>query len=195
MPDFRLENEDREPDQRLIHAFEFYAKAAVGINWGTRFHPELIANLGRYRRYDYTSLRDLLRVIRNKRNHFREMPENLQGILGPLPSGFLRCAAGNCMLRSRLKGRFSATVSIISFMRKLGDVSVEFKLLKLNATELYMLILEKIPALQFLSLFECVWGHHGTSDCFAALQVFYATLSRSRPDRFRFCASICLWRS
>jgi hypothetical protein len=39
---------------------------------------ELIANLGRYRRYDYGAVRDLLRVIRNKRNHFREMPPGLQ---------------------------------------------------------------------------------------------------------------------
>ena len=31
-----------------------------------------------HRRYDYTSLRDLMRVVRNKRNHFREMPQQLQ---------------------------------------------------------------------------------------------------------------------
>ena len=41
---------------------------------------------------DYTSLRDLLRVIRNKRNHFREMPQSLQQLLVPMPSGFYRCA-------------------------------------------------------------------------------------------------------
>lgn len=47
-------------------------------NWGAVLPAELVANLGRYRRYDYTSLRDLLRVVRNKRNHFREMPPSLQ---------------------------------------------------------------------------------------------------------------------
>lgn len=51
---------------------------------------ELVANLGKYRRYDYRALRDLLRVVRNKRNHFREMPESLQQLLGPLPTGFYR---------------------------------------------------------------------------------------------------------
>ncbi len=33
-------------------------------NWGGSVEPQLVANLGRYRRYDYTSLRDLLRVVR-----------------------------------------------------------------------------------------------------------------------------------
>jgi serine/threonine-protein kinase/endoribonuclease IRE1 len=57
-------------------------------NWGARVDARLIANLGRYRRYDFTALRDLLRVVRNKRNHFREMPPDLQAELGPFPEGF-----------------------------------------------------------------------------------------------------------
>lgn len=40
----------------------------------------------------YTSLRDLLRVVRNKRTHFYEMPPETQAQMGPLPGGFLRCA-------------------------------------------------------------------------------------------------------
>lgn len=40
----------------------------------------------------YTSLRDLLRVVRNKRTHFYEMPPETQAQMGPLPDGFLRCA-------------------------------------------------------------------------------------------------------
>jgi serine/threonine-protein kinase/endoribonuclease IRE1 len=47
-------------------------------NWAKGIEADLVANLNRYRRYDFTSLRDLLRVIRNKRNHFREMPPSLQ---------------------------------------------------------------------------------------------------------------------
>ncbi len=56
--------------------------AAVALaplpNWGASLPAELVGNLGRYRRYDYTCVRDLLRVVRNKRNHFREMPPSLQ---------------------------------------------------------------------------------------------------------------------
>lgn len=47
----------------------------------------------------YTSLRDLLRVVRNKRTHFYEMPPETQAQMGPLPDGFLLCAlfgAVNC---------------------------------------------------------------------------------------------------
>ena len=57
-----------------------------------RFDGELIENLGRYRKYNQSSLRDLLRVIRNKHNHFRELPESLQAKLGPLPQGYFSCA-------------------------------------------------------------------------------------------------------
>ena len=89
---FRVENEDREPDPTLLNALESFSAAAVGSNWGAALDVELVANLGRYRRYDYTCLRDLLRVVRNKRNHFREMPESLQQLMGPLPNGYYRWA-------------------------------------------------------------------------------------------------------
>jgi serine/threonine-protein kinase/endoribonuclease IRE1 len=87
----RVEFEDREPDASLLNALEAVRSAAVGAtNWGAALDAALVANLGRYRRYDYTSLRDLLRVVRNKRNHFREMPEPLQRAMGPVPDGYLR---------------------------------------------------------------------------------------------------------
>jgi len=38
-------------------------------------------------RYNYNSLRDLLRAIRNKKNHFREMPLEVQELLGSVPEG------------------------------------------------------------------------------------------------------------
>lgn len=90
MSDRRVEFEDREPDPTLLLALESFAPAAVGSNWGAALDVELIANLGRYRRYDYTCLRDLLRVVRNKRNHFREMPEQLQQLMGPLTAGYYK---------------------------------------------------------------------------------------------------------
>lgn len=48
-----------------------------------------MSNLGHYRKYNFTSLKDLLRVIRNKHNHFREMPTELRELLSPQPDGFL----------------------------------------------------------------------------------------------------------
>ncbi|KAL0440473.1 UNVERIFIED_CONTAM: Serine/threonine-protein kinase/endoribonuclease IRE1a [Sesamum latifolium] len=47
-----------------------------------------INDIGRYRRYKFDSVRDLLRVIRNKLNHYRELSKEIQAILGPVPEGF-----------------------------------------------------------------------------------------------------------
>ncbi|BDA47514.1 probable serine/threonine-protein kinase/endoribonuclease IRE1 at C-terminar half [Coccomyxa sp. Obi] len=86
----RMENEDREEDQSLLAALEACSEEALGgRNWMARLDPDFLDNLGRYRKYRPDSLRDLLRVIRNKHNHFRELPDALQAKLGPLPDGFL----------------------------------------------------------------------------------------------------------
>lgn len=86
---FRVENEDRRDDKSLLWAFERCATQATGGNWGARLDPLLVSNLGQYRKYNFTSLKDLLRVIRNKHNHFREMPTELRELLSPQPDGFL----------------------------------------------------------------------------------------------------------
>ena len=81
-------------DQALLSALEASSGAAIGgTDWAEGMDGELLANLGRYRKYNSASLRDLLRVIRNKHNHFRELPEELQEKMGPLPQGYLRCAS------------------------------------------------------------------------------------------------------
>jgi len=46
--------------------------------WKDRIDGALLGNLGMYRRYNFRSVRDLLRVIRNKCNHYRELPEDVQ---------------------------------------------------------------------------------------------------------------------
>ena len=66
------------------------ADQVVGRSWDVRLDPELTEDAGRYRKYDFSSVRDLLRVVRNKRHHFHELPERVQGLMSPLPSGFLR---------------------------------------------------------------------------------------------------------
>ena len=78
-------------DQSLLQQLEAVSTEAVGsTDWTAALEPEVVANLGKYRKYSGSSLRDLLRVVRNKHNHFREMPAELQQKLGPLPEGFLR---------------------------------------------------------------------------------------------------------
>ncbi|EGG17970.1 putative protein serine/threonine kinase [Cavenderia fasciculata] len=57
--------------------------------WWGLLDQLFIDNIGRYRKYNGKSVRDLLRVIRNKFNHYRDLPQDVQQCLGDLPDGFL----------------------------------------------------------------------------------------------------------
>ena len=72
----RIELEDRETN--LMKALENTAQLAIGTKWDEKMEPAFIANIGWYRRYKYDSVRDLLRVMRNKLNHYRELPKEIQ---------------------------------------------------------------------------------------------------------------------
>jgi serine/threonine-protein kinase/endoribonuclease IRE1 len=71
----RIDKTD-EPD--FINAMESIAPLAFGGKWNEKLDPALIADLGKYRKYNFESVRDLLRVIRNKSGHYRELPRELQ---------------------------------------------------------------------------------------------------------------------
>ncbi|MCJ1278923.1 bifunctional endoribonuclease/protein kinase ire1 [Puttea exsequens] len=45
--------------------------------------------LGKQRKYKGDSVLDLLRALRNKRNHYEDMPEAVRARVGPLPAGYL----------------------------------------------------------------------------------------------------------
>mmetsp|Transcript_26611 Transcript_26611/g.59717 ORF Transcript_26611/g.59717 Transcript_26611/m.59717 type:complete len:521 (+) Transcript_26611:320-1882(+) len=83
----RLERE--EPDAAIVLAVETGAAGVIGTRWDRRLDALLLEDMGRYRKYDACSLRDLLRVIRNKRHHFHELSAELKGAMGALPHGFL----------------------------------------------------------------------------------------------------------
>lgn len=74
----RVELEDREAGSIVLGALESKACVALGGKWDEKMEDAFIANIGRYRRYKYNSVRDLLRVIRNKLNHYRELPGEIQ---------------------------------------------------------------------------------------------------------------------
>ncbi|KAG5529952.1 hypothetical protein RHGRI_030356 [Rhododendron griersonianum] len=84
----RVELEDREADSDLLKALESIAPLAIGTKWDEKMEPAFLNNIGKYRRYKFDSVRDLLRVMRNKLNHYRELPLKIQEILGPVPEGF-----------------------------------------------------------------------------------------------------------
>ncbi|CAA3022887.1 serine threonine- kinase endoribonuclease IRE1a isoform X2 [Olea europaea subsp. europaea] len=85
----RVELEDRDSDSELLKALESIGKVAFGGGkWDEKMDIIFINDIGRYRRYKFDSVRDLLRVIRNKLNHFRELSKEIQGLIGPVPEGF-----------------------------------------------------------------------------------------------------------
>lgn len=75
----RVELEDREENgSLLLKAIESTAPVTLAGKWDEKLEPTFLDNIGRYRRYKFDSVRDLLRVIRNKRNHYRELPAEVQ---------------------------------------------------------------------------------------------------------------------
>jgi serine/threonine-protein kinase/endoribonuclease IRE1 len=67
---------------------EQYCRAILNQPWDLALGTEFMANLGKYRKYDSLSIKDLLRVIRNKMHHYHELPDDLKKVVGPLPDGF-----------------------------------------------------------------------------------------------------------
>lgn len=84
----RVELEDRESRSELLNALESTATVALNGKWDEKMEAAFINNIGRYRRYKFDSVRDLLRVIRNKSHHYRELPEEIKELLGSHPEGF-----------------------------------------------------------------------------------------------------------
>lgn len=74
----RVELEDREDNSSVLGAMEAVGARALSGSWDEKLDSVLLENLGKYRRYNYWSVRDLLRVIRNKSNHYRELPQNVK---------------------------------------------------------------------------------------------------------------------
>ncbi|URE32844.1 ribonuclease 2-5A family protein, partial [Musa troglodytarum] len=74
----RVELEDRGNESDILKALENIAPLAFGGKWDEKLDAAFIADMGRYRKYRFNCVRDLLRVIRNKLNHYRELPKELQ---------------------------------------------------------------------------------------------------------------------
>ncbi|XP_027360519.1 serine/threonine-protein kinase/endoribonuclease IRE1a-like isoform X2 [Abrus precatorius] len=87
-PDLRVELEDRECNSDILKVLESIAPVALGAKWNEKLETAFINNIGRYRKYNFESVRDLLRVMRNKLNHYRELPQEIQELIGPVPEGF-----------------------------------------------------------------------------------------------------------
>jgi len=70
----RLETDD----ETKVLGVEQGASRIVGTAWDAHLHEDLVINVQKYRTYDPASIRDLLRLIRNKHHHFDELSDELK---------------------------------------------------------------------------------------------------------------------
>ena len=67
-----------------IVAVERNAAAVVGTAWDKELDPDLLTNVAKFRTYDPSSVRDCLRLIRNKHHHYDELPPEVKARIGGL---------------------------------------------------------------------------------------------------------------
>ncbi|XP_039205601.1 serine/threonine-protein kinase/endoribonuclease IRE2 isoform X3 [Crotalus tigris] len=84
----RLEKE--LADGPLVSTLEAESLMVVRGNWQVHLSAPLQADLRKFRRYQGSSVRDLLRAMRNKKHHYYELPSHVQEALGSLPHGFIQ---------------------------------------------------------------------------------------------------------
>ncbi|KAK4997818.1 bifunctional endoribonuclease/protein kinase ire1 [Elasticomyces elasticus] len=84
-----FEREPREPPSMDLEALEAAAFDILGTDFLARLDRKFVDTLGRQRKYTGSRLLDLLRALRNKRNHYEDMPEDVKRRVGGLPDGYL----------------------------------------------------------------------------------------------------------
>ncbi len=84
-----FEKESRDPPSFALRKLELHAPDVTRGDFLKALPREFIDSLGKQRKYTGSRLLDLLRALRNKRNHYEDMSESLQRAVGPLPDGYL----------------------------------------------------------------------------------------------------------
>jgi serine/threonine-protein kinase/endoribonuclease IRE1 len=88
----QLVDDGKEPLTRFganVFAIERNAAMVVGTAWDQDLDPDLLSNVSKFRSYDTSSVRDCLRLIRNKHHHYDELPAHVKERVGPNPEGLL----------------------------------------------------------------------------------------------------------
>ncbi|KAI5728967.1 hypothetical protein M8J77_023734 [Diaphorina citri] len=83
----RIEKE--EVTDPVVLNLERGAHVVTQGDWRLLIDPEVASDLRKYRNYRGESLRDLLRALRNKKHHYRELTAQAQKLLGSIPNEFM----------------------------------------------------------------------------------------------------------
>jgi serine/threonine-protein kinase/endoribonuclease IRE1 len=84
-----FEKEKRDPPTSALIALENWAPDVCHGDFLKPLGKEFVESMGKQRKYTGTRLLDLLRALRNKKNHYEDMPDKLKEHVGPLPEGYL----------------------------------------------------------------------------------------------------------
>ena len=84
-----FEKEKRDPPSLALQELERYAQEVCGADFLKPLGREFVESMGKQRKYTGTRLLDLLRALRNKKNHYEDMSDHLKDQVGPLPDGYL----------------------------------------------------------------------------------------------------------
>ncbi|XP_055650140.1 serine/threonine-protein kinase/endoribonuclease IRE1 isoform X2 [Falco peregrinus] len=84
----RIEKESL--DGPIVKQLERGGREVVKMDWREHITVPLQTDLRKFRSYKGGSVRDLLRAMRNKKHHYRELPPEVQETLGSIPDDFVR---------------------------------------------------------------------------------------------------------
>ncbi|XP_041077128.1 serine/threonine-protein kinase/endoribonuclease IRE1-like isoform X1 [Polyodon spathula] len=81
---------EKEPlDGPIVKELERGGRSVVKFDWREHITVPLQTDLRKFRSYKGGSVRDLLRAMRNKKHHYRELPVEVQETLGSIPDHFV----------------------------------------------------------------------------------------------------------
>ncbi|NXJ44854.1 ERN1 endoribonuclease, partial [Spizaetus tyrannus] len=83
----RIEKESL--DGPIVKQLERGGREVVKMDWREHITVPLQTDLRKFRSYKGGSVRDLLRAMRNKKHHYRELPPEVQETLGSIPDDFV----------------------------------------------------------------------------------------------------------
>jgi len=85
------EREPRDPPSEHLSILEEYSYEVLDSkrNFLGKLDTAFINSLGKQRKYTGDRMLDLLRALRNKKNHYEDMDEVVKAKVGPLPDGYL----------------------------------------------------------------------------------------------------------
>ncbi|KAF2876496.1 hypothetical protein BDV95DRAFT_512752 [Massariosphaeria phaeospora] len=86
------EREPRDPPSEYLSILEDYSWEVLDKkrNFLANLDHGFVSSLGKQRKYTGDRMLDLLRALRNKKNHYEDMDDSVKAKVGSLPDGYLR---------------------------------------------------------------------------------------------------------